>query len=106
MLEQLANEMGIDGGVERCVNTLMNEDNERLLMAAIQFLRNEGVGVEQDGVGCAWFFFILDVLIRRTGVLRLVDVGDIADLLVPEQIVHTFQYDIGVVVRWRESGCR
>jgi hypothetical protein len=60
--------------------------------------------VEQDGIGCTGRFFILKVIIRRTGVLRLVDVGDIANLLIPDQVVDAFEDDIGVVVRLREAG--
>ena len=97
--------MRVDGGIERGVNALVDEDDERLLLAAIEIFGDEGVAVKQDGIGGAGSLLVFDVLVGRAGVLVFVDLGDVAELLIPEEIVDAFEDDVGVAARLRRSAC-
>jgi hypothetical protein len=88
--------MGVDGGVKRSVNALVDEDDERLFAAAVEVFGDEGVAVEENGVGGAGSFFVFGVLVGWARVLVLVDLGDVAEFLIPEKIVDAFEDDIGV----------
>ena len=97
LLDEFADEMGVDGGVERGVDALVNEDDEGLLVAAVESFGDEGVTVEEDGIGRTGGFLVLDVLVGWAGVLVFVDLGDVAEFLVPEEIVDALEDDVGVV---------
>src|SRR6266851_2038603 len=103
LLEEFADEVGVDGGVERGVDALVDEDDEGLFAAVVEVFGDKGVAVEEDGVRGAGSFFVLGVLVGWAGVLVFVDVGDVAEFLIPEEIVDAFEDDVGVSSRCGEG---
>ena len=102
LLDQFTHNMRF-AGVEIGVDSPMDQNHQGLLLRLIQIFRDEGVCPDDERVDGPRRLRIGHMDFGQTGVLDLVDVGDIPEFQVPHHIVNRLQNLVEPVVRSRRG---
>src|SRR5260370_13693404 len=94
--------MRIDRRIEARMNSLVHKDYQRLLPRAVEALRNKRVGVEDQRIYGCRSLLVLDVCRWWPRILRFIDIGDVAQLLILEQIIDLLHHLVCAEV-WRSK---